>query len=60
MTLQDLKDEAIASLERLEEARPYRSHEAVSRVMWGGSIGTYVTARRGMRGVEFKTHTIKA
>lgn len=60
MTLQDLKDEAGARLERLEEVRPYRSHEAVSRVMWGGTIGTYVTAKRGMRGIEFKTCTIKA
>lgn len=60
MTLQDLKDEAGARLVQLEESRPYRSHEAVSRIQWGGKIGTYVTASRGARGIEFKTHTISA
>lgn len=58
MTLQDLKDEASARLARLEESRPYRSHEAVSQIQWGGRIGTYVTASRGARGLQFKTHTI--
>lgn len=64
MTIQELQQDALARLTRLEASFPAKSHEGSSVIQWGPGksvIGTYVIAVRNPAGkIQFTTHATTA